>query len=66
MKVISNLDSEIVGICVIDEIKREIEESKAITAKLIQSKQKIAAAITTMSRESVDHTVPPLPSSREV
>ena len=61
-KVISNLDSEIVGICVIDEIEREIEESEAITAKIIQSKRKINAAIATTSRESVAHAVPPPPS----
>ena len=38
MKVISNLDSQIVATCPIDEIEREIEESEAITAKLIQLK----------------------------
>ena len=57
MKVISNLDSQIVATCPIDEIEREIEESEAITAKLIQLKQKIGAAITNTSRESVAHTV---------
>ena len=62
MKVISNLDSEIVGICVIDEIEREIEESEAIAAKIIQLKRKINAAIATTSRESVAHAVPPPPS----
>ena len=61
-KVISNLDSKSVGICVIDEIEREIEESEAITAKIIQSKRKINAAIATTSRESVAHAVPPPPS----
>ena len=44
MKVILNLDNEIVSIGVIDKIKREIEESKVITAKLIQMTQKIAIA----------------------
>lgn len=36
MKVFSNLDSEIVGLCVLDDIEREIDESEATTAKLIE------------------------------
>ena len=53
MKVFSNLDSEIVRLCVLDDIEREIDESEATTAKLIESKQKIDAAIATPSQEHV-------------
>ena len=38
MEVFSNLNSEIVGLCAIDEIKSEIEESEATTAKVIELK----------------------------
>ena len=34
MKVFSNLDSKIVGPCVLNDIEREIDESEATTAKL--------------------------------
>ena len=52
----SNLDSEIVGLCVLDDIEREINESEVTTAKLIELKRKIDAAIVTPSREHVTHS----------
>ena len=51
MEVFSNLESEVVALCGIDEIKQEIEESEATTAKLIESKRKIDDGISTPSRE---------------
>ena len=65
MELFSNLDSEIVALCRIDEIEREIKESEATTAKLIESKRKIDDGISTLSRESATHTVP-TPSSRDI
>ena len=49
MEVFSNFDSEIVTLCAIDEIEREIKESDATTAKLIELKRRTDAAISTPS-----------------
>ena len=57
MEVFLNLDSEIVALCVIDEIERGIEESEATMAKLIESKRKLDAAISTTSREGPSPTL---------
>ena len=45
MKQFSNLDGEIVALCPIEEIEREIEDSEAITAKIIEAKRKIQSAL---------------------
>ena len=67
MEVFLNVDSEIVALCVINKIERGIEESEATTAKLVESKQKIDAAISTTSREGPSPTLTvPTPSLGEV
>jgi len=35
-KLFMNLDSKVLGLCVMDDIEREIEESKTVTAKVIK------------------------------
>ena len=45
MKQFSNLDGEIVALCPMDEIEMEIEDSEAITAKIIEAKRKVQAAL---------------------
>ena len=45
MKVLTNLDGEIVSLCQVDDITREIDESEGIIAKLIECKRKIASAM---------------------
>ena len=63
---ISNLDSKIVDICVIDKIEREIEESEVVIAKLIQSKWKVATVIGNYNYfpRSAAHAVPPPPGEK--
>ena len=38
MKVLTNLDGEIVGLCQIDDITRKIDKTEGIIAKLIECK----------------------------
>ena len=45
MKQFSNLDGEIVALCPMDEIEMEIEDSEAITEKIIEAKRKVQAAL---------------------
>ena len=45
MKVLTNLNGEIVSLCQVDDITREIDESEGIIAKLIECKRKIASAM---------------------
>ena len=61
---ISNLDSKIVDICVIDKIEREIEESEVVTAKLIQSKWKVVTVIGNYNKKSAAHAVSPPPGEK--
>jgi len=37
-KLPTNLDSEVLGLCVMDDIERKIEESETVTAKVIELK----------------------------
>ena len=65
MKVLTNLDGEIVSLCQVDDITREIDESEGIIAKLIECKRKIASAMSnpvstsTISSHPVAATVRP-------
>ena len=65
MKVLTNLDGEIVSLCHVDDITREINESEGIIAKLIECKRKIASAMSnpvstsTISSDPVAATVRP-------
>lgn len=45
LKVLTNLDSKIVGLCQVDNITRQIDESEGNIMKLIECKQKIASAM---------------------
>ena len=40
-KLLANLDSEVLGLCEMDDIEREIEESETVTAKVIELKRRI-------------------------
>ena len=51
MKQFSILDGEIVALCPIDEIEREIEDSEAITAKIIEAKRRIQSVLKETTRE---------------
>ena len=44
IKVLINLNSEIVGVCQVDNITCKIDKSEGLIAKLIKYKQKIASA----------------------
>ena len=57
MKIFSNLDSEIVVRCVIEEIEREIKKLEATTTNVIEMKQKINAAISTKTTNGVSYPV---------
>ena len=46
LKVLSNIDREILDKCEVDAIEREINESEAISAKILQCKQLISDVIT--------------------
>ena len=59
MKQFSNLDREIVMLCPIEEIEREIEDSEAITAKIIEAKRKIQSALRERPRD-YDVRLPPV------
>ena len=46
LKVLSDIDKEILDQCEVDTIEREIDESEVISAKILQCKQRISDAIT--------------------
>ena len=46
-KLLTNLDSEVLGLCLMDDIEKEIDESETITAKVIELKRRVAAATNT-------------------
>ena len=46
LKVLSDIDKEILDKCEMDTIEREVDESEAISAKILQCKQRISDAIT--------------------
>jgi len=43
-KLLTNLESKVLGLCVMDDIEREIEESETVTAKAIELKRRIDSA----------------------
>ena len=65
MKVLTNLDGEIVSLCQVDDITREIDESEGIITKLIECKRKIASVMSnpvspsTLSPDPISTTVGP-------
>jgi len=44
-KLLSNLDSEVLSLCGMDDIEREIDESEVITAKVIELKRRVDSAV---------------------
>ena len=45
LKVLSDIDKDILDKCEVDAIEREIDESEAISAKILHCKQRISEAI---------------------
>ena len=64
-EVLTNLDGQIMSLCQVDNITREIDESEGIIAKLIECKQKIASAMSnsvstsTISSDLITATIKP-------
>ena len=57
LKVLNDLDGEIVSICPVDDIEKEIEDAEAVIARLIEAKPKIDSTLEGNPREVA--TLPP-------
>lgn len=51
-KLFSSLDSEILGLCPLEDIERETEESEEVTAKALELKRRVNAAISPVAAVS--------------
>ena len=63
LKVLSDIDKDILSKCDVGEIEHEIEESEAITAKIMNCQQRIHEAIRAPTEPSVVHNPTSVPTS---
>ena len=63
LKVLSNIDKDILSKCDVGEIEHEIDESEAITAKIMNCQQRIHEAIRTPTEPSAVPTPTAVPTS---